>query len=521
MPLPEDLDLPKNLCSMLKQLMCKDPSQRCTLDDLARNNWITRDGREPLVLPSKEHDNGMQATGFEISNAMGFATIVRLKTRMKRLVASARKKNQNKVQEAVMSPSTLRRRSGTNSIVANASDSGMSTSLTSYRSTKTSKVSISKMQSQDSYAHVSVTGSSDSSSDDDFGDEEIVTLENGKDLEQHLTVRNKRRRRYSEVIPGRVDLTGIVNMRRDCVNLALRFVTATKAHVNGKPSMEDRHMSIALANSVLNLPPGIPPIAYFGVYDGHSGSDCADFIRINLHQHIFRDPAVLMREPEATLIKAYEDCDEQWLNIVMENKGQCNYSGSTSATVLLWANKLIIASAGDTRAVLARNGTAIDLTTDHIPTLQSETERIHRAGGSIVRGRVQGVLGVSRSFGDIEFKTLKEKSWGATFSANLVSATPEVKVVEIMPEDEFIIIGSDGLFDIFTSQQTIGRFKAHLEETGGNVPKSLSMLVQDAVDQRPGHDNVRSTFFFFFMFLFFSLSISLPSLIFFFPFFLF
>ena len=108
----------------------------------------------------------------------------------------------------------------------------------------------------------------------------------------------------------------------------------------------------------------------------------------------------------------------------------------------------VLRAPGDTRAVLARSGTAIELTTDHIPTLQSETERIHRAGGAIVRGRVQGVLGVSRSFGDIEYKTLREKSWGAAITADLVIATPAIKIVEIVPEDEFIIIASDGLFDV-------------------------------------------------------------------------
>ena len=61
---------------------------------------------------------------------------------------------------------------------------------------------------------------------------------------------------------------------------------------------------------------------------------------------------------------------------------------------------------------------------------------------------MQGVLGVSRSFGDIEYKTLREKSWGAAITADLVIATPAIKIVEIVPEDEFIIIASDGLFDV-------------------------------------------------------------------------
>ena len=501
-PLPIDLKLPENLTIMLSQLLYKDPSQRCTLVDLSGNSWITKGGREPLLLTTKDEGEGLNATGFEITNALSFARIVRLKTRMRRLVDSARKRVPAGDRNLVLSPTTaLRRRSGTKTIVANASATMVNqstNSLTSYRSRRrpsqmdSSHTNPSRLQSNESYELVSETGTSDSSSsDDDDEEDEIVAVENGDDLDSHLMQPRRRKRRYSEVIPGRVDLSGIISMRRDCVNLALRLVCSTHADINGKPGMEDRHMSIVNANAILNLPPSVPPIAFFGVYDGHSGSDCADFVRLNLHQHIFQNSQALVSTPEEVLVKAYTECDAEWLE--SQNDGPVNYSGSTAATVMLWGNKVVIASVGDTRVVLARQGTAVDLTEDHIPTLQSETERIHRAGGSIVRGRVQGVLGVARSFGDIEFKTLKEKSWGASFSANLVSSIPEVKVIELLPEDEFIIIASDGLFDIFSSQRTIGRFKSHLTETGGDVPKSLKLLVADAIEMRPGHDNITAT----------------------------
>lgn len=511
-PVPKELNLSDNLITLLSHLLNKDPIQRCTLQDLAHNNWITKDGREPLKLTTKDEGEDLNATGFEISNALSFARIVRLKTKMRRLVDSARKKTRPQGEgedpNLLVSPTTaLRRRSNTKSIIANASGSGSgmsinqsSNSLTSYRSNRRRTVNgigsrPSRLMSNVSFEAVSETGTSDDSSSDDDnsdGEDEIVVLENSQDLDSHLKKPRRARRRYSEVIPGRVDLSGIVSMRRDCVNLSLRLVCSTQADINGKPEMEDRHISIVNVNAAMNLPPGIQPIAFFGVYDGHSGSDCAEFVRLNLHQYVFQDPQALIQTPEKALIQAYDDCDKQWLNN-QNNDGQINYSGSTAATILFVGNKLIIASVGDTRAVLARQGTAVDLTEDHIPTLQSETERIHRAGGAIVRGRVQGVLGVARSFGDIEFKTLKEKSWGGSFSEDLVTSIPDVKIVDILPEDEFIIIASDGLFDIFSSQRTIGRFKAHLTDTAGDVPKSLKLLIKDAMEMRPGHDNITAT----------------------------
>jgi protein phosphatase 2C family protein 2/3 len=34
-----------------------------------------------------------------------------------------------------------------------------------------------------------------------------------------------------------------------------------------------------------------PKCSFFGVYDGHGGSGCADFLRDQLHQFIIREPS--------------------------------------------------------------------------------------------------------------------------------------------------------------------------------------------------------------------------------------
>lgn len=65
---------------------------------------------------------------------------------------------------------------------------------------------------------------------------------------------------------------------------------------------------------------------------------------------------------------------------------------------------LHIANVGDCRAVLCRGGNAVAITTDHTPSVPSEAARVEAAGGFVSRGRVNGILGVSRSFGDIHCK---------------------------------------------------------------------------------------------------------------------
>ena len=74
--------------------------------------------------------------------------------------------------------------------------------------------------------------------------------------------------------------------------------------------------------------------------------------------------------------------------------------GCTACVVLMKNQTLYVANAGDSRTVLAKKGKAVELTVDHKPELESELKRITKAGGSVVDGRVDGNLNLSRAFGD-------------------------------------------------------------------------------------------------------------------------
>uniref|UniRef100_A0A803QYL7 PPM-type phosphatase domain-containing protein n=2 Tax=Cannabis sativa TaxID=3483 RepID=A0A803QYL7_CANSA len=95
---------------------------------------------------------------------------------------------------------------------------------------------------------------------------------------------------------------------------------------------------------------------------------------------------------------------------------------------------------------MSRGGVAEALTTDHRPSRKDEKDRIENLGGYVdcCNGvwRIQGSLAVSRGIGD---RHLKE--W--------VIAEPETKVLEIKPECEFLILGSDGLWDKITNQEAV------------------------------------------------------------------
>ncbi len=80
------------------------------------------------------------------------------------------------------------------------------------------------------------------------------------------------------------------------------------------------------------------------------------------------------------------------------------YTGCTACVVLITETEIYCANAGDSRCVLSKNGVAIEMSTDHKPELPNERFRIEKAGGFVEDNRVKGVLNLSRSLGDLEYK---------------------------------------------------------------------------------------------------------------------
>lgn len=100
----------------------------------------------------------------------------------------------------------------------------------------------------------------------------------------------------------------------------------------------------------------------------------------------------------------FED-DEKFLNNMFEGPGSS--SGCTAVVALLTGNELYVANAGDSRCVVCRNGSAMDMSLDHKPEDTEELERIEKAGGRVTMdGRVNGGLNLSRAIGDHAYKTV-------------------------------------------------------------------------------------------------------------------
>lgn len=106
---------------------------------------------------------------------------------------------------------------------------------------------------------------------------------------------------------------------------------------------------------------------------------------------------------------------------------------------------------GDCRAVLCRRGKALEMSQDHRgPVHDAERRRVEESGGFIDDGYLNGVLSVTRALGDWDLKT----PIGGVPSPLI--AEPEFRQVTLTEDDEFLIIGCDGIWDVMSSQHAVG-----------------------------------------------------------------
>ena len=122
-------------------------------------------------------------------------------------------------------------------------------------------------------------------------------------------------------------------------------------------------------------------------------------------------------------------------------------SGCTATSLVITPDAYLVFNTGDSRLTVAREACHFE-TTDHSPDVPTEMARIEAAGGCIFFGRVNGVLAVTRAFGDFEFKDATKEA-----ADHVVTVLPDITVLPRSPTDEFILLACDGIWGtLFTSQ---------------------------------------------------------------------
>lgn len=148
------------------------------------------------------------------------------------------------------------------------------------------------------------------------------------------------------------------------------FRSGSCAEKGPKQYMEDEHICIDdLVIHVNEIAGSTFPAAFYGVFDGHGGTDAALFVRNNILKFIIEEPCFPMCLEKAiknAFLKAdYAFADDSSIDIS---------SGTTALTALMFGRTMIVANAGDCRAVLGKRGRAIELSKEHKPS-SSTSER--------------------------------------------------------------------------------------------------------------------------------------------------
>ncbi|CAL9188957.1 unnamed protein product, partial [Musa hybrid cultivar] len=265
----------------------------------------------------------------------------------------------------------------------------------------------------------------------------------------------------------------------DGANARLRFGLSSMQ--GWRATMEDAHAAVPDLDNCTS---------FFGVYDGHGGKVVAKFCAKYLHAEILKCEPQLGGDLSASVQKAFLRMDEMmkgqrgWRELAVlgdkmdkftgliegliwsprggyssEHLDEWAYeegphsdfsgptSGSTACVAVIRNNQLIVANAGDSRCVLSRKGQAISLSTDHKPYLVEEKERIVKAGGFIQAGRINGSLNLTRAIGDMEFKQNKF----LPAEKQVVTCNPDINIVELCDDDEFLILACDGVWYAFSA----------------------------------------------------------------------
>ncbi|KAF2592812.1 hypothetical protein F2Q70_00045642 [Brassica cretica] len=185
-------------------------------------------------------------------------------------------------------------------------------------------------------------------------------------------------------------------------------------------------------------------LGLFAIFDGHKGDQVAAYLQKHLFSNILKDGEFLV-DPRRTIVKAYENTDKA---ILSDTSSDLWSGGSTAVTAIFINGKVMwIANVGDSRAIVSRRGKATQISVDHDPNTDAERSMIESKGGFVTNrpgdvARVNGILAVSRTFGDKDLKAFMNRE-------------PDIKDVKIDSHTEILILASDGISKVMANQEAV------------------------------------------------------------------
>jgi len=174
---------------------------------------------------------------------------------------------------------------------------------------------------------------------------------------------------------------------------------------------------------------------------------------------------------------------------ILSNENLVNDVGSTATLIIIYYNNLrenffesneikevertlICANIGDSCGYLITKSKISQITKSHKCEDPSEVQRIRDNGGIVFQGRIFGKLILTRTLGDKEMK-----KYG-------VIPEPDFYIKKIENDDFFVIIGSDGIWDVINEGEL---FKIGNEKKLSS--EAFSKKIMDIAKERDTRDN--------------------------------
>lgn len=253
--------------------------------------------------------------------------------------------------------------------------------------------------------------------------------------------------------------------------------------------------------------------SFIGIFDGHGGDASANYAGEHLLPYLEtvgrNNPGLSLTEIIKKAVKGFDgELIKHLMSPALNDK-----SGSCALFLAQTADKVCVASIGDSKAVIARQllSEVENLTTPHKPEDTNERDRVSTAGGYIYRNQATNSvvksalaqliscpkkqplrvfpshLSITRAFGNGPVK--------ASYPSVIIS---DPEVVEIEEDFLYMILASDGVFDTLSNTE-LAAIVAEVFTDGvfANIQQASEMVVsvifQNLIDKYC-YDNISLVF---------------------------
>ena len=270
-----------------------------------------------------------------------------------------------------------------------------------------------------------------------------------------------------------------------------------------------------------------PKISYFAIFFFFGGEERAEFLKNNYLNYLVENTNFPF-DIKLSMIETFQKIEENFFKLYCkENIDDSDKSGSCALVAVIFDNKIYMANLGDSRAIMSiAGGTKVrQLTLDHKPDNVKEFERALKNGSKVylddnddpdrdetklefIKDKTElekmkkikeeseeekifrvypSDLAVMRTVGDVK---AKKKEFGGI--PGTIINIPEIFIFDINSNDDFIVMGCDGIFDDLSNEEVINAawivFKNRAKEKNYDIhelsQEACDMIIKVALEKQ-------------------------------------